>query len=899
MSIFLLSATGCNEQLKRMESNQIVLEEKIDQNSRQALALARKMERSQGLLEVRIDRVQEGSNVALAETRATRYEQEKLREDTRQFNRKWTAGIMRVEEHQRHLQDSVNGVAGTATVIDEGVQKLDAGQDAGRSQMAANQKETQASFAQVRVGQTELIHAAAEAVGDLIRGQQGITAVATEGVAATGRVSRQVAGVQGSQDAQTGILREHHQAMIAKVDGVASDQQRFQRSTRRQVQQLSQKVTSGQKDQKRAHTQQSDLVGQRADAIDASLKTAQKNQEDLSLQIRGHHDYAVDLGSHVTAIKEEQKRMNDSIRQGNRTVDSAVQAVGENQKKFERTLKHVESTTVATNEQAGAIADKQSEFHTLEGQRHSRVLQAAAGLEASHNKAQGTLEDLGQKAQVIVRDTGAIRDRQSQLNQGLQQEGVHIRQGLSQLEKGVNRVEASTNTLKEMAAVDAQETQEIQDQQAELQRGVNRVEVTTSTLKEMAAADAQETQEIQDQQAELQRGVNRVEANTGTLKGMAAVGAQETQEIQDQQAELQQGLVQEGGKIRQTLAGMEENQDQLHGAVNNVQVSTNTVVSNTTTLMEQQAALQRVSHRDQAQLVESLDRMGANQEAIAQQAQTLKEGQREMAQVITDSQNVVARKVDAVSGQQNELQDAIAGVAASAEVISQDTGEIKQGQASLKTDVQAGQDGIEEKVGQVRQTQASLNRMFTREKTHLDVELKAIGESQAGLQDGLSDQKNMSTEMARQIERMQQGQTRMGQTMDQQQEAWRDQNGELAKRVAALEESLGHVDQNVSSLQTNLVSQITELTRVMKALQLQGGAQIAQLTDDMKAFNGTLKQIQATQSNLAKRIDQVGVNQAQQSIGFLTALEKLQKQTQPASAADPVEVESQEVDVVK
>ena len=153
--------------------------------------------------------------------------------------------------------------------------------------------------------------------------------------------------------------------------------------------------------------------------------------------------------------------------------------------------------------------------------------------------------------------------------------------------------------------------------------------------------------------------------------------------------------------------------------------------------------------------------------------------------------------------------------------------------------------------------------------------------------------------MGEQIKLMQQDQATMSQTMDQQQQVWKDQSGDLANRVAALEESVGQVDQNVSSIQINLVSQITELTKVMKALQTQGGAQIAQLTADMKAFGGTLEQIQATQSNLASRIDQVGANQTQQSKGFITALEKLQKQTQRVSDSEPVEVEPEDVGVVK
>ena len=86
---------------------------------------------------------------------------------------------------------------------------------------------------------------------------------------------------------------------------------------------------------------------------------------------------------------------------------------------------------------------------------------------------------------------------------------------------------------------------------------------------------------------------------------------------------------------------------------------------------------------------------------------------------------------------------------------------------------------------------------------------------------------------------------------------------------------------------------------MMTALQAQGGTQIAQLTADMKAFRGAFEQIQATQSALARRIDQVGVTRTEQSKQFLTALEKLQKQTQNVSAIEPVEVEVQDVDVVK
>ena len=891
MSLFLLGGTGCNERLKRMESNQIVLEEKIDQNSRQALLLARKMEMSQGMLELRIDRVQQGNDVALAESRATRYEQEKLREETREFGQKWYAGIMRVEEHQRLLQDSVNGVAGTATVIDEGVQKLDTGQDATRQEIAANHAQTLGGLGQIQLGQSDLKNAAIEAVGDLKRGQDGIKAVASEGVAAAGRVSHQVTDLQRSQDAQTGIIREHHTALIAKVDGVATDQKRFQRSSSQQIQRLSTQVKTGQADLEEANSLQNTMISQRADIIDANLKTTQQNQEDLRVQLKGHHDYALDMGTHVTGIEAEQKRMNDAMQQGNQSVGSAVKAVGQTQKKFQRTLQNVESTTVATHKQAGTIAEKQSEFHALEDQRHDVVIQAMADLESSHNKTQDAVAQVEKTAQGIVQEAGTIRDQQLQADQGLQQEGARIQQGLSQLEKNqgqlqesVDRVQATANAIKDKTDENGKDAGRIREQQVLLQQGM-----------------AQESDKIRQGQAQLQARVDRVQVTANTLKDMTITNAEETRGIRDQQAEMQQGIAQGGGRVYKALADVEKNQDQIHRAVNNVQVATNTVASSTTTLMEQQAALQRVTHENQAQLVDSLDHIGANQKAMSQQAETLKKGQDGMNRQIADSQEVVGAKVDAVAGHQNLLQASVEGVAATTQALSQDLQGLQQGQASLKTDVRSGHAGISHEVGQVNTSQASLKEMFRSGKDDLDTQFKSIGKNQAGLQDRLADQRSVSQGLAQQIKLMQQDQSSISQTMDQRQQAWEDQAQDLAKRVAALEGSLGNVDQSVSSLQTNLVSQITELTKVMKALQEQGGAQITQLTADMKDFSRTLEQIRTTQSSLAKRVDQVGSDQAQQSKEFLTALEKLQKQTQNVSATKPVEVEVevQDVDVVK
>jgi chromosome segregation ATPase len=758
LSLFLLSVTGCNERLKRMESNQVVLEEKVDQNSRQTLLLARKLDMSQAMLEGRIERVQEGNNVSMAEARATRYEQEKLREETRQFSQKWFAGITRVEEHQRVLQESVNGVAGTATVIDEGVQKLDGGQETMQQTMAANQTQTQAGFARIQQEQGDLRAAASEAFASLERGQTGILTMTAQGVDATHGVAEQVTGVQKSQADQTNLIQSNYTMLLAKVDDVTANQKQLQRSTNQQAQRLSRDITAVQTDLQQANETQKALVTQRADAIDAGLNTALQNQVGLSNQIKGHHDMAVDTGEHVKAIEAEQKRINDAMQQGNRTVDSAVKAVGQGQEKLHETMKNVEATAVATKKQTESMASGQSEFYQLEDQRHDTVVRSLSGLESAQQATQDTVVQIQGTTQGVAEDTDAIRGQQSRLAQGLQQEGAQIRQGLVQLE----------------------------NKQDQLQQSVNQVQETANTIKR----------------------------NTEDTAG-------QTRSMRDQQAALQQDIAREGAQIGQTLATLEKNQDQTYRAVNNVQVTSNTVASNTTTLMEQQAALQRVTHQNQDQLVNSLDLMGGQQQALSQKADDLRQGQDEIKNMVTQSQSAVGGKIDAVSSQQT------------------------------------------------------------------------------GLKDGLTAQKNTSQDIASQIQALQMDQTKISQAIDQRQKAWSGQTQALAERAAELEKSLGQVDDNVSSLQTNLVSQITELTLVLKSLQAQDGARRAQLAEDMKAFSDTLKQIQTAQMTLAARVEQVDAYQKQQSREFLSALEKSKKETDKNATVLPAETEVKEVEVVK
>lgn len=636
--IILLFNTGCNERLKRMESNQVVLEEKIDQNARQAFILSKKLEAAQSQLETKIERVQEGNQTALVEARATRYEQEKLREETREFSKKWYAGLTRVEDHQRVLQNSVDGVAGTTTVIDKGVKNLDEGQDVIRRVMASNQKDNTEAFAKLREGQYELREEAGEAFDRVLAGQGTIKTAVDNNQNATVKVGEQVAALQESENSHVQAEAEHYQLLVTNIQDVASNQSRLQRLTNSQSQRLSQQMSNFENDLKKSNEEQNTLIVNRSNQIDQDIIRTQAKQDGLSKQIEEHHKYVEGMGEQVGRIENTQVKMTDDLVQ---SVNSAAETVGEDQKKLQETMNNVKLTSLATQEKVQAIADTQVKVSQRHNDQHETVIQAVTGLSSAHDE---------------------IRDR-------------------------VESVQTQTQKITEQAET-----------------------------------------------------------------------------ITKQQKAIQDDIVVEG--VRMNMAFV---------------------------------------------------RVGETQQALQQDMKRVETGQESFYKKINDM-----------------------------------------------------------------------------------TENKETSNAQKALNLQLSEQFNMSQDMSDQINKIQNTQSQLIRTMNQKHETWDKQNETLTNRVASLEKSLGQVDQNVTSLQTNLVSQVTELAKAMKTLQEQGSYQIAQLAEDMKAFNQTLSQIQTTQSALAKRIESVDDHQKQQGKEFLAVLEKLQKQANQVTAVPvEVEVDTDEVEVVK
>lgn len=320
IGFFILSGTGCNERLQRMESNQIKLEDKIDHNSHQVLLLSQNMGNSQQYLEHKIQEVHRGTEVALAEALAMRYEQERLREEAATFNNKHFAEITRIEEQNRLLQNSVSGVAGGARMINQEVRKLDAGQQALQTSVEANHDRVRDQFRVVTENQHE-IHKAT-----------------VEGVAATETVDAQVAVVKDRQERLVRLVNNNNQTVVTKVEGLAEGQQQLQRISRRNSNRQAQQLENVKNELENGHDELKSLLNEGHDKADDQFSALKIGQGALADQMGGNLDIAMMISSDVNDVKVRQGQIYELVQQGTEDVD-------QDQEQIQSTLRDVQTTT--------------------------------------------------------------------------------------------------------------------------------------------------------------------------------------------------------------------------------------------------------------------------------------------------------------------------------------------------------------------------------------------------------------------------------------------------------------------------------------------------------------------------------------------------------------------------
>ena len=375
-SSVLFFASGCNEQNRRAEANQLVLEQKIDANARRIALLASQYQKSQIRLSESINEVQRGNEVTLAEAIAARYEQRRMREDSLAYDQKWQAGMVRIADKQRRLQGSVAEVAGQAREIDRRVHLIGDAQVAQRREQASNQKQVTDRLRLMTENQQELY----------MKTLEGLTT--SEGIAI------EVAEVQLAQKRAQRVREIYNQRLVGQVSLLAAGQEKVQASVDR-----------------------NHASGRR---VAENVTTLQRGQSDLRSQIE---QQAEAFKSDISQVTQAQERTGEAVDRDHKLLSGKLDSLTTRQQQAQLSLEEAHDTTARIARQTTSIGGQQASLHELVRRHQEDLLES--NRQSAENQAlmKVSLDEIHETTQDLSRASislhTAVRSHDGRLTQGI------------------------------------------------------------------------------------------------------------------------------------------------------------------------------------------------------------------------------------------------------------------------------------------------------------------------------------------------------------------------------------------------------------------------------------------------------------------------------------------------
>ena len=492
----LFSSTGCNEQQRRLEENQLVLEEKIDSNARRIAILAAHYQKSQDRLNEKISAMHRSHEISLAEAVATRYEQRMMREDNYKFDQKWHAGMTRMEEKQHTLAGVVSGVDQRALKINNTVSGMSEVQLTMQGQLVDDQKQVADSLRRMTSNQDDIYAKTTEGVtiGEGI--SQGVRVVRAQQkglredmLAADKKLSDQVGGVTRRQVVVQSSLDRNETA----VDGIAAGLSQAQdkqialssmiQDHDRNLKTSAAEISKGQDVAQNSLNRHQETVNE----ITADASLIQKNQTAMSTLIQTHDQTLRDLASQITKSQTVAQNALDRHQRTANGIAADVSQVQKNQADM--------STTIRAHDQA----HKESTAGIMKGQQ---VAQAARW------RHQTTVD-------AIAADTSRIQQNQADMSSLIQTQDQTLATFASENAKGQ---QVAQNAMgHHQATVDGvvASVSQVQENQAEMS---GLIQAHDQTLKTSASERAKGQQVAQAARWRHQTTVDAIAADTSQIK---------------------------------------------------------------------------------------------------------------------------------------------------------------------------------------------------------------------------------------------------------------------------------------------------------------------------------------------------------------------------------------------
>jgi len=521
ISLFLFMVTGCGQRLRRLESNQIVVEKKVDGNTNRIETLTYKMEESQNRLQASIEEVKRSNEITLAEAIATRYEQRKLREASEANDDMIRSGVSQVGARQQILKQSIGQVDSRAKEIGADVEALASAQAGFRKRISRDHKRFAADFGVVQENQ-EKTHGLsvegltiAEAIAHGVKGvQQGQRALSRTVKANDRQHTAQIKGVAQKQKEMHETLSDTYGVSLAiatNVGQVQNNQKSMHQAFQARADSLDEKVTGVQRGQRAVvsgikknrelgrsiatdvdHVQGRQvklrkLVQARTGALGKKVKDVQRDQRALASGIKKNHELGRSIAADVDQVQGRQGQLHELIQARTDSLDEKVTGVQRDQRALSLGIKKNHELGRSIVADVDQMQGQQGQLHELIQARTDVLDEKVADVQRKQGGLASGIEKNSELGRSIVVDVDQVQGRQGQLHELIQARTDSLDEKVTGVQR---RQDALASGIQKNHAVGhsiVMDVNQVQDQQVVLRDLIrSEAEVLNSVLAEIA-----------------------------------------------------------------------------------------------------------------------------------------------------------------------------------------------------------------------------------------------------------------------------------------------------------------------------------------------------------------------------------------------------------------------------
>jgi len=917
----LFTASGCGEQLTRMEENQIKLQAMVAANARELATLSSQVHAGTLKIGQGLQNLDTQTQGIAAGVQTVQNRQTQLQETVVANHRNLEAKTDALREGQQSLGAQVTQVQDTAQRAASDLTALAQHQAGLRETMLTNQQELNTH------------------IDVVVNHQQALQAGVVRLHEADESLARSIASVAGKQDTLSTTVQENQTELTQRLREVAAAQKTTQDS-----------ITAH-------HTQTGNQL--------AGLITG---QQDLHARIDGLNAKAdkalLDSATAVASLQE-------TLRTGHEIIAGQMAASLQNQQTIRTAVQDLHNKTDALSGNLAGVATEQVTAKETARAHHDEILAAMAGLSdghqslrlgieqidknsstmtselaahadavaQNHRNTNAAMAELGARTQKVSAELDAMasaqdvfRRQQLSHNEAIIARMTGLAEGQQALRGQVDLLTATTSqTALSMLTLNNSQATFQQAMQAGMSALHERADQTAMNMKDMIELNTAMNRAIADQARVMTENQRTMKTDLARIAGVVDRTYADLTAVSLAQDALQNTLATRSDEIGGRIARLDNNQKDFLESLNVLTATAGQTALDVLGLTSGHVELNRTLRAGNDAVIAHTTALADHQKTISHQLDVLTATTSQTASdviAISDRQNMLADAVRAhhdsaathlakVAENQRQIHSgldvltATAGqtaldVIAAAERQTQFAQAVQSHQratdgriAKLDENQQKMQSGLDTLVAAAGQTVKDLNAVMGRQEAlalamqnhdeSMIGRMEKLDENQQKTQGGIETVATTAGQAVRDIAALSESQAKSDQTAQagrleitarlteiaQGQQGWIERFDAAQTRIQAMADGIATLDRQLAGLQNVLQSTVQATGEVLEANEQHRRQFEAKIAQDVQTMIDALSQLRQTQAQLQEQMNQVHKTTQSQADTLKTTIEQL------------------------